>query len=80
MSPRTCCGEVVLLVSLASSAHWARIRICGHEADGIAEGLDPLMVKYNESLPYDRIFWRQDIAGQNPLELQFPLEQFDRLV
>ena len=27
------------------------------------EGLDPLMVKYNESLPYDRIFWRQDIAG-----------------
>ena len=27
------------------------------------EGLDPLMVQYNESLPYDRIFWKQDIAG-----------------
>ncbi|PGH06470.1 argininosuccinate lyase [Polytolypa hystricis UAMH7299] len=26
-------------------------------------GQDPLMVKYNESLPYDRIFWREDIAG-----------------
>lgn len=26
-------------------------------------GLDPLMVKYNESLPYDRIFWKQDIRG-----------------
>lgn len=21
------------------------------------------MVKYNESLPYDRIFWKEDIAG-----------------
>lgn len=21
------------------------------------------MVQYNESLPYDRIFWKQDIAG-----------------
>lgn len=27
------------------------------------QGLDPLMVQYNESLPYDRIFWKQDIAG-----------------
>ncbi|KKK11803.1 hypothetical protein AOCH_007345 [Aspergillus ochraceoroseus] len=27
------------------------------------EGLDPLMVQYNQSLPYDRILWRQDIAG-----------------
>ncbi|KAI9851923.1 MAG: argininosuccinate lyase [Thelocarpon superellum] len=27
------------------------------------QGLDPLMVKYNNSLPYDRIFWSQDIAG-----------------
>ncbi|PCG91515.1 Delta crystallin [Penicillium occitanis (nom. inval.)] len=27
------------------------------------EGLDPLMVQYNESLPYDRIFWKQDILG-----------------
>ncbi len=27
------------------------------------EGLDPLMVKYNKSLPYDRVFWSQDIAG-----------------
>ncbi|KZF24723.1 argininosuccinate lyase [Xylona heveae TC161] len=27
------------------------------------QGLDPLMVKYNESLPYDRIFWKQDISG-----------------
>lgn len=26
-------------------------------------GLDPLMVAYNESLPYDRIFYVQDIAG-----------------
>ena len=32
-------------------------------AEWILEGLDPLMVKYNESLPYDRIFWSQDIAG-----------------
>ncbi|KAL1974447.1 hypothetical protein VTN31DRAFT_4651 [Thermomyces dupontii] len=27
------------------------------------EGLDPLMVQYNQSLPYDRIFWQQDILG-----------------
>ncbi|KAJ5726347.1 Argininosuccinate lyase [Penicillium malachiteum] len=27
------------------------------------QGLDPLMVQYNESLPYDRIMWKQDIAG-----------------
>jgi argininosuccinate lyase len=27
------------------------------------EGLDPLMVKYNTSLPYDKIFWSQDIRG-----------------
>ncbi|GIK01230.1 argininosuccinate lyase [Aspergillus viridinutans] len=27
------------------------------------QGLDPLMVQYNQSLPYDRIFWKQDIAG-----------------
>ncbi|MCJ1311276.1 argininosuccinate lyase [Agyrium rufum] len=27
------------------------------------QGQDPLMVKYNESLPYDRIFWKQDILG-----------------
>ncbi|PYH99894.1 argininosuccinate lyase [Aspergillus ellipticus CBS 707.79] len=27
------------------------------------QGLDPLMVQYNMSLPYDRIFWKQDIAG-----------------
>lgn len=26
-------------------------------------GLDPLMVAYNESLPYDRVFYSQDIAG-----------------
>ncbi|RFU33563.1 hypothetical protein B7463_g2784, partial [Scytalidium lignicola] len=26
-------------------------------------GLDPLMIKYNNSLPFDRIFWSQDIAG-----------------
>lgn len=29
----------------------------------LLEGLDPLMVEYNTSLPYDRIFWKQDIAG-----------------
>ncbi|KAL4897608.1 L-Aspartase-like protein [Aspergillus ambiguus] len=27
------------------------------------QGLDPLMVQYNQSLPYDRILWKQDIAG-----------------
>ncbi|CAI7604505.1 hypothetical protein PCG10_003799 [Penicillium crustosum] len=27
------------------------------------QGLDPLMVQYNTSLPYDRVFWKQDIAG-----------------
>ncbi|GAD99653.1 argininosuccinate lyase [Paecilomyces variotii No. 5] len=27
------------------------------------QGLDPLMVQYNQSLPYDRILWSQDIAG-----------------
>ncbi|KAJ5219940.1 Argininosuccinate lyase [Penicillium chermesinum] len=27
------------------------------------QGLDPLMVQYNTSLPYDRILWKQDIAG-----------------
>ncbi|KAF2837704.1 arginosuccinate lyase [Patellaria atrata CBS 101060] len=27
------------------------------------EGLDPLMVAYNNSLPYDKILWRQDIKG-----------------
>ncbi|OQE18848.1 hypothetical protein PENFLA_c020G03789 [Penicillium flavigenum] len=27
------------------------------------QGLDPLMVQYNMSLPYDRVFWKQDIAG-----------------
>ncbi|KAF2005339.1 argininosuccinate lyase [Amniculicola lignicola CBS 123094] len=27
------------------------------------QGLDPLMVQYNTSLPYDRIFYSQDIAG-----------------
>jgi argininosuccinate lyase len=27
------------------------------------EGLDPLMVQYNMSLPYDRVLWHQDIAG-----------------
>ncbi|KAJ5153029.1 Argininosuccinate lyase [Penicillium canariense] len=27
------------------------------------QGLDPLMVQYNQSLPYDRIMWKQDIAG-----------------
>ena len=26
-------------------------------------GQDPLMVKYNSSLPYDRVFWSQDIRG-----------------
>ena len=26
-------------------------------------GLDPLMVSYNESLPYDRVLYAQDIAG-----------------
>ena len=29
----------------------------------IAGGLDPLMVAYNESLPYDRVLYRQDIDG-----------------
>ena len=24
---------------------------------------DPLMQAYNDSLPFDRVFWRQDIAG-----------------
>ena len=24
---------------------------------------DPLMQAYNDSLPFDKIFWRQDIAG-----------------
>lgn len=28
-----------------------------------ADGLDPLMVAYNESLPYDRVLYPQDIAG-----------------
>lgn len=27
------------------------------------EGLDPLMVKYNTSLPFDRLFYAEDIAG-----------------
>ncbi|KAF9892827.1 argininosuccinate lyase [Aspergillus nanangensis] len=27
------------------------------------QGLDPLMVQYNQSLPYDRILWQQDIRG-----------------
>ncbi|KAF2190545.1 arginosuccinate lyase [Zopfia rhizophila CBS 207.26] len=27
------------------------------------QGLDPLMVQYNTSLPYDRLFYAQDIAG-----------------
>ncbi|RMJ20771.1 argininosuccinate lyase [Aspergillus sp. HF37] len=27
------------------------------------QGLDPLMVQYNMSLPYDRVLWQQDIAG-----------------
>ena len=26
-------------------------------------GPDPLMQKYNDSLPFDRVFWKQDIAG-----------------
>lgn len=28
-----------------------------------AEGLDPVMEQYNASLPYDRLFYAQDIAG-----------------
>ncbi|KAJ5110988.1 Argininosuccinate lyase [Penicillium argentinense] len=27
------------------------------------EGIDPLMMQYNMSLPYDRVLWKQDIAG-----------------
>ncbi|CAI7678138.1 Argininosuccinate lyase [Penicillium cosmopolitanum] len=27
------------------------------------EGIDPLMMQYNMSLPFDRIMWKQDIAG-----------------
>ena len=27
------------------------------------DGPDPLMQKYNDSLPFDKIFWKQDIAG-----------------
>ena len=27
------------------------------------DGPDPLMQKYNDSLPFDKILWRQDIAG-----------------
>ena len=27
------------------------------------DGPDPLMQKYNDSLPFDRVFWKQDIAG-----------------
>lgn len=27
------------------------------------QGLDPLMVKYNTSLPFDRLFYKEDIAG-----------------
>ena len=27
------------------------------------DGPDPLMQKYNDSLPFDRALWRQDIAG-----------------
>ena len=29
----------------------------------MAEGLDPIMEQYNASLPYDRLFYSQDIAG-----------------
>jgi argininosuccinate lyase len=28
-----------------------------------AEGLDPVMEQYNASLPYDRLFYAEDIAG-----------------
>ena len=27
------------------------------------DGPDPLMQKYNDSLPFDKVLWRQDIAG-----------------
>lgn len=27
------------------------------------DGPDPLMQKYNDSLPFDQVLWRQDIAG-----------------
>ncbi|KAJ5233631.1 Argininosuccinate lyase [Penicillium citrinum] len=27
------------------------------------EGIDPLMMQYNMSLPFDRVMWKQDIAG-----------------
>jgi len=35
----------------------------GLTADYNAEGLDPIMEQYNASLPYDRLFYAQDIAG-----------------
>jgi argininosuccinate lyase len=28
-----------------------------------SEGLDPVMEQYNASLPYDRLFYKEDIAG-----------------
>lgn len=27
------------------------------------DGPDPLMQKYNDSLPFDKVLWKQDIAG-----------------
>jgi argininosuccinate lyase len=32
-------------------------------ANSRPEGLDPVMEQYNASLPYDRLFYAQDIAG-----------------
>jgi argininosuccinate lyase len=34
-----------------------------HNANPRAEGLDPVMEQYNASLPYDRLFYAEDIAG-----------------
>ena len=32
-------------------------------ADPVTGGLDPLMTEYNQSIYYDRAFYKQDIAG-----------------
>jgi hypothetical protein len=57
-SPITCCGEAASLVNNANC-----IAAQPAYANSRPEGLDPVMEQYNASLPYDRLFYAQDIAG-----------------
>jgi len=53
---RTCCGEDDSQVQSYPTS-------CAHLLISNSGGLDPLMVSYNESIYYDRAFYKQDIAG-----------------